>query len=378
MAYSGIKRTLLETKSFSSGGSVQITLKEVPPFRRIKFLLFRFHVTVTNAATGAAKTAAMLRRIVYKTIRIGKLTYTTGSHLRVLDWHVRGLETQVLAGTAADNAGVYDRIVEAKIPWEDTYNASNPSDTGQMSQMFRETPIQVDFDTESSIFGASNTPTVAGTLRVYAYHEPLAPGRVPGVVEVGYTDWTGQRVTIEGDRAYTHLHCFNEDGSVITSAEITGFTLAADGEQYDNVSLLPQDVAAGFNALAADGRAEASASATAPVGGESLTDHPGVAAAAGAVVSMEFVPLFGVGAGYGIMDALHATKSLSLDFTGTKTSFRIGWRAIVPKSADDRAALAMLAGASNPRGPFAVRTRDGRPTRDPRAVALLPLQFPVG
>lgn len=378
MPYSGMKRTLLETKAFSSGGTVLISMKDIPPFRRIKYLLFRAQVTVTNAATGAAQTAIALRRILYKSVRIGKQVYSTGSHLHVLGWHVRGLEPTVMAGTAGDNNGVYKRRVEVVLPFEDTWNSFHPTDCGQLSQAYRETPIQVDFDTETAIFGASNTPTVTGTLRVYAYHEPMSPGRVPSVVEVGYLDWSGQRVTIEGDRAYTHLHLFNEDGSaVVAGTEVTGVTLAADGEQFDNVSLLPEDLTAGFNWGLADGRTIRAASATAPVGGEALSDEPGVATAAADTVSLEFLPLFNLGSGYRIMDALHATKALTIDFTGSKTSFRIGWRAIVPKSAADRAALAALSGAANPTGPFSVRTVDGRATRDPRAVALLPLDFPV-
>lgn len=379
MAYSGLKRTLLETKTFSSGGSVTISLKDVPPFRRVKYLIFRLQATVTNAAVGAAQTAIALRRICYKNIRIGKLVYTTGSHLAALGWHVRGLEPHVMAGTAADAAGVYKRRVEVVLPFEDTYNAFNPTDCGQLSQMWRETPIQVDFDTESAVFGAVNTPAVTGTLRVYAYHEPMTPGVVPAIIEIGYTDWSGQRVTIEGDRAYTHVHLFNEDGSpIVAGTEVTGVTMAADGEQFDNVSLLPEDIAAAFNWSLADGRTIRVASATAPVGGEALSDEPGVATAAADTVSLEFLPLFNLGSGYRIMDALHAQKALTFDFTGSKTSFRIGWRAIVPKSADDRRSLATLAGARDPGGNFAVRTINGVPTRDPRAIALLPLQFPVG
>jgi len=282
-----------------------------------------------------------------------------------------------MAGTAADAAGVYKRNVQCVLPFQDSWHQQSPADCGQLSQAYRETPVQVDFDTETAVFGAVNTPTVTGTLRVYAYHEPIKPGIVPAIVEVGYTDWNGQRIELKGDRAYTHLHIFNEDGSVITSAEITGFTLAADGEPYDNVSLRPQDVVSGFNWSLGDGRAIRVASATAPVGGEALSDQPAVGTGVADTVSMEFVPLLTPGTGYKIMDALHCTKSLSIDVQGSKTSFRIGWRAIVPKSESDRISLATLAGAADPRAAPVVRTIDGRPSNDPRAVALLPLEYRV-
>jgi hypothetical protein len=170
---------------------------------------------------------------------------------------------------------------------------------------------------------------------------------------------------------------FNEDGTAITSADVTGFTISVDGEQYDNTAVRPQDIAATFNWMQADGRAERAASSTAPVGGEGLTDHPGLAAAAAATVSMEYIPLFTMGSGYGIPGLLHATRNLTIDVQGSKTSFRIGWRAVVPKSQADRIALATLAGARNPGGPFRVHTSDGRGSQDPRLVALLPLDYDV-
>jgi hypothetical protein len=184
-------------------------------------------------------------------------------------------------------------------------------------------------------------------------------------------------VIIEGDRAYTHLHLFNEDGSGVTSAEVTGFTLTADGEQYHNTAIRPQDVAAMFNWQKADGRTVRAGSSTAPVGGEALTDSPALAAASADTVTMEWIPLFNLGQSYKISQALHVTKSLTIDFQGSKTSFRIGWRAIVPKTQADRIALATLAGAKNPSGPFQIATKDNRGSRDPRLAALLPLDFEV-
>lgn len=372
MPFAGLKRFLFETKAYAgAAANLQISMKDHAPFRRLKYLIFRLDLSIVQPGTATAITGKTLIRL-FKSIRIGRLVYVTGSVLSVLGWMVRGLRPNLPADVPATASTTFQRTVTVVVPWSDD-RAKYGDDTAQMSQMFRETPIQVDLEA-ISILAPTNTPAVTGTLRVFAYSESLEAGVVPSLVELGYTDWSGQRVLLDGDRVYTHLAVLKEDGSALTSAEITGLTIAIDGEQYDNVAFRAQDAAYGFDWLTGEGTAIETASATAPVAGESLTDEP-PAAGGGGNVSMEFLPLIVMGHGYLLSKAPHATKQVAIDFQGSLTSFRLAWRAIVPRSELDRVKLAAMSGAAEPGGAFQIKTGSKAASRDKRLAAILPLRY---
>jgi hypothetical protein len=370
MAYAGTKRHLLETKSFANNGNVQVSLKDLPLGRRIRNLILRLELSVAQPGTATAITGKTLIRFL-KSVRIGKRVYTSGTMLSVLGWAVRGMRPALPADVPATASTTFVRAIDVVIPYSDE-RAAYPDDGCPASEFFRNDPIVVDFDAAATL-APTNTPTVTGTLRVIVEHEPMEAEVVPSIVEVGYLDWTGQRVQIDGDRAYTHLFVFNEDGSVITSAEVTGVTLAADGEAFDNVPQRAQDLAFLYDWHNAEGSQPEAASATAPIAGENLTDVQPYTGGGGNV-SMEWLPLVAMGESYKLSKVLHTTRQLSLDFQGSKTSFRIGWRAIVPRSEAQLAKAAVVKGV-DPRKEWAAKTGSKVNTFNGRLRALLPVRF---
>ena len=82
------------------------------------------------------------------------------------------------------------------------------------------------------------------------------------------------------------------------------------------------------------------------------------------------------GINYKLSKAPHATRQLAIDAQGSKTGFRIGWRAVVPRTDMDRVQLAALRGIPNPAGDnWRVKTGSKNLSNNSRLAAILPLRF---
>jgi hypothetical protein len=372
MAFAGQKRFLLESKPFANGGNVQVSLKDIPPGRRIRNLFLRLELAIAQPGAATAITGKTILRF-FKSIRIGRRIFGSGTFFSVLDWAVHGMRPELPADVPNTISTTFNRNVDIIIPFADDH-AMFPEDPSPASEWYKDTPIVIDFDSAATL-APTNTPTVTGTLRSWAEHEPLDPYVLPSLIEMMYLDWNGQRVVLDGDRVYTHLFTFNEDGSVIDSSQITGLTLSLDGEQYDNVPMRAQDIAMQFDWRNGQGTSTEALSATAPVAGENITDVQPFAGGGGNV-SMEWCPLVTHGINYKLTKCEHATRQAALDFQGSKTSFRMGWRAIVPRTDAERVQLATLRGiATANTSNWRIKTGSKNMAANARLAAILPLRF---
>jgi hypothetical protein len=372
--YAGTKRYLLETKSFVGPSSISISLKDLPLNRRIRGIDLRVDVSIVQPGTATAYDGRVLRRLV-KQVKIGKRVLTSSTHLNVLAWHMRGVTPQLPADLPATASTTFRRTIALWIPYSDLQSAEG-HDTATRGEFFSDEPLIIDLESPAAIM-ATNTPTVTGTVRAVAVHEPAEYGIVPSLTEIGLLDWTGQHIVLDGERTYTHLHLFNEDGSVIVcGTEVTGMQVSVDGEALDNTFMRPRDLGQLWNWQTSQGSAYQALSATVPVPGEELTTETAYTGAAADTVNMEWIPVVSHGSNYKLSKCLHVQKQLVIDLQGSKTSFRVGWRAIVPRSESQALKAARRIGVVNPESSrVEVKTMSKSPATNPRLARILPLRF---
>ncbi len=195
--FAGAKRFLLEGKVFAGGGNVQCSLKDLPPGRRIRNIIVRLELAIVQPGTATAITGKTILRFI-KNLRIGRRVYATGTFLSLLTWAVRGMRIELPADVPATASTTFYRNVDLVIPYADDH-ASFPDDADPATEWYRDTPVVIDFDSVATL-APTNTPTITGNLRVFVEHEPLDSLVLPSLLEIGYLDWNGQRVILDGDR----------------------------------------------------------------------------------------------------------------------------------------------------------------------------------
>lgn len=324
-----MRRVKLESKTFVSGGNVQIPCKAIPTGFKLLGFSLRLALAFTTGAAAALIPGSNLFRLfsVIDITRPGAFAAQryTGAFLFYLNWIMKGRTPQIPASIPATNASVFNREIVLWIPFEDP-SAWSPDDCTQPSESFGgSTNISIDFATWSAL-GAGTWDTlsgVAGTLRAEAICIPN-DATVGADLKQGYFDWTGQTPLAEGG-AYEYLFLYNEDMSAITSAEVSSVQVMADGKTLID-ALQTQEIVGLFDRYRAVGGDPLTDSATAPQGGEQVGDEPGVGAGAGATVTFPFIPILFPRNGYKITQCPDVESSLSLQMTGSDTAFRFGYR----------------------------------------------------
>jgi len=376
----GEARYLLESKPFAPG-NVQISLKEVPPGRKLKGLYFELDATFVRTGAGTLIHGQQLYRL-FQTITIGKRFRHSGVTLAYSDWNVAGVMISQPADIPVGAGTTLVRTVVLWIPYSD-FRAESPDDADPASVFMRDTPISVDFANPAALAvnggagyveGWGADPAVTGTLRVYAVHEALDEGYVPAIVETGFIQWSGQHFVWESERLLTHLALVNEDSYPILSTEVSALQFYADGVSMHNTFIRSQDLAALWNRQVAAGAALRVASATVPIAGEKITFEPPYAAAGGTTVTMEFVPIVWSTPNYKLSKGLRFGRNLVVDLQGSKTAFVFAYRAIVPRTAAQATKAAAKLGIDP--ASLEVKSKTGTPlTADQAWLArVLPLR----
>jgi hypothetical protein len=325
---------LLPSAAWVNGGNVQIPVKDLPALGRVRAFVFCLEAVFTTGAAAAAIPSTQLHRLV-SMIDCGPFVRASGMFWRFLDWMTRGGETALPAGIPATNASTFRRNISWVVPFFDK-RAAYPADDLPAGASFLENVINIDCASFASLDGGTNTwntlASVTGTLRAYAIVDE--PNDAPGaLVKFGFADLTGQSPNLDPG-LYTDLFIYRENGNTIDSAQVASIAVQVDGAQYcDNLKV--REYAFAYDqALALGGDYEA-ASATAPIAGELLTDQPSTAAGAVDTVTNPVIPVIFQPFGYKKAGCLIARNNLRLDIQGTDTSFRVGYRKVLPRSEAD-------------------------------------------
>jgi hypothetical protein len=282
--FSGLRLLPLERKNVATQLTPIIQLAPLTQKVRVRGWLLRANLLIVQGAGATLIRGSNLARYIGGCV-IGKRIRSTGKLLDVLGWAMRGADMNLPADVPAAAAS-YRRTVELFIPLADM-EASEPGDTSPHAAMFRDESIELAFADFASVFGANTT--ITGLLKTYAVAEPADGTVVATPTRINYADFAGGTVLLPRG-TYSHILIYKEDGSAITSAELSNITISIDGEViFNRVSI--DDIANLWNLNRAKGAAVQVESATVPVAGEELTSEQGAAAGAADSVSVEFLPL---------------------------------------------------------------------------------------
>ena len=315
------RRHQLPSAAWVNGGNIQVPLKGIPKGARIAALRFRLEGVFTTGAAAAIVAGSQLHRLI-SMIDVGPQRRGSGQFWAVLARHMR-LMADMPASIPAVNASVYRRYLTWLVPFYDPRGYS-PGDGLPSGGDFNDVTVSIDTAAFAGL-GAGTWDTLAsitGTLRAEAV---LAdPNDAPGAfIEYGVADLTGQTPVLPPG-LYRDLFLFRENGAVITSVQVATIALQADGRQIHDVTRLSEYARAWNEAYGQGSEVEAD-SATAPVLGERLQDAPDVAAGAADTVTMPYTPILIPEPGYKLTKLVPAYQSLQGDFTGTDTTFHVGF-----------------------------------------------------
>ena len=363
-------RHVLPSAAWVDGGNIQIPLKDIPARHRIQAFVIRFEAVLTTGAAAVVIPGNTMHRLI-SMIDGGPLCRASGQFFRFLDWQIRGAEKALPADLPATNSTAFKRWIEWVVPFYDM-RAVNPWDDCPIGADYIDRVLSID-TAKANTLGAGTWSTIAsaaGTLRVEAILAP--PGASIGAnVKLGFVDLTGQAPTLDAG-LYTDLFVYRETAGTIDSTQITTAALSADGVQIaDNVRL--SEYCARYNDLYARGSNLQATSATTPIGGEMLPEAPSTAGAAADTVTVPFLPLIYPPYEYKKSILLAVEKSLRVDFVGSDTSFRVGYRRIDPHTEGSVAAdFAKLGMPISSLGQ--VKTKDALPAGRAYLAKYLPLE----
>lgn len=323
------KLHLLKTQAFGVG-SIPFSLQNLPKGKKIEAIRVRADLVATTGAAAALIAGSGLFRL-FQTIRLGGMVDTTGMQLRALAWLTSGREPYLPASIPATNSKPFQRVLQVDIPYSDQ-GAREIAEGAPPTEDSQNVDLQVIMAAFASL-GAATWGTLAsitGTVRVYAVLADNAAKKLAPRSHIGYVDDSGQTFTLPPG-LYKRVWLANEDGSAITSAEVTSVAIDVDGEPYCDTITLAELIEQWNMEHAATGTTRAD-SATAPVAGARITCVPSAAADADASFSAELVPLITMPKRAKLSQAVLAEQSIRIQFTGSKTTFRIGFERIEPYS----------------------------------------------
>lgn len=315
----------LPSQNWVNGGNIQVPTKDIPARARIKAFVFRLEGVFTLGAAAAAVASTQLHRLI-NMIDCGPGKRASGAFWHFLEWQMRGGETTLPFGLPASNNEVHRRHITWTVPFYDGRSLF-PGDDCPSGAEYADKVIQIETASFASL-GAGTWDTLAsitGVLRCFALLDD--PNEAPAsVVEYGFYDLTGQAPTMDAG-LYTDAFVYRENAGTISSAQITTAALAVDGVQVFDITRL-SEYARLFNDIHSKGGDLQAASATAPVPGEYLPETPAATNGAADTVTLPFLPLIVPAFPYKKTQAIFAGQQVRVDFTGSDSSFRVGYRRI--------------------------------------------------
>jgi hypothetical protein len=321
-------RHVLPSAAWVDGGNIQIPLKDIPPLSRVKAFVFRLEGVFTTGAAAAVIAGSQLFRLI-SMIDVGEGTRASGPFWHFMEWMKRGGECFLPASLPATNATAFRRHVTWTVPYRDP-RAWAPADCEIVGASFAEKVLSIDTAGFAGLDGGTNTwntlASITGTLRCEALLDE--PNDSPGaIVQFRHADLTGQAPTVDGERVITDAFVYRENMATISSVQIATCAIQVDGVQRNDIVRLSEYTRA-FNDAWSKGTDQLTDSATAPVSGEFLPETPANTGGVADTVTTPFLPLVFPDAAYKLTQCLRAENSVRFDFTGTDTTFRVGFRSV--------------------------------------------------
>ena len=320
----------LKSINFASGGRAIVELDQLPGGHYLNGLLFNLPI---NFVAPAAAQAAVLPRTfdrVLDLVKCGRRWNVTGAAINALNWVMSGYDNSATDYIVANANGVLDRTVNLFLPLSD-FNAYEPDDTAPAVEVLKDTPLELGMGSLAALFPGMTTIT-PGILQTYAVCMRGAPGKQSTPVMLDIFDLTPDSRIDPG--VYSHLAMFKEDGTNITATELGNLTLYVDGTPIlDAISI--SALAALFNATKSKGAQPSATAITTPflaIPGEGITEEPGGAVGAGAVVSSELVPLIYPHQNGKLTKCVVAPNGLRIRWTGNAAGLRVVARRVEPLS----------------------------------------------
>ncbi len=316
------RRHVLPSNAWVDGANIQIPLRSIPKGSRVRAFVLRLEAVITAGGAPAIVVGNTMHRLIQMIdVNNGQIR-GSGQMWHFLEWMMHGGEVYLPANVPAA-AGAYRRTMTWVIPFRDG-RAFAPSDAEYAGADFANAIISVDTAAYAGLDAATwgTVASVTGTLRAEAVlDEPNDAVAAPLVY--GFADLTGQSPDLPA-LLYRDLFLYRETAATVSSVEVATCAIQADGVQiHDAVKL--GEYARAFNDAWGKGADLQTTHATAPLGGERLPDIPGYALADPDTVTMPFVPLIFPDPAYKLTQLVRAENNLRLDFTGTDTTFRVGY-----------------------------------------------------
>jgi hypothetical protein len=346
-----VRRDRLEDRAFASQGHVTIPTKgKIPKGRRVTGLEFTLDGAFTQPGAGnvaqlGSVMAQMIAQITYGR-RYGPIS---GLGLTLAGWARRGYELDFPAGIPAGApADVLQRSIYWSLDFADpTARDDEVSDGSIPTELFEKYDIEVDFGSPAAIFAAT-APTFVGTLRTTVVHDSAGDvAHVPSPLVMKDENFAALTANINRKGKYLLALLYrlaaNDSGNVTDVQVASVASVVVGGEPIlKNVQL--QDLCLGFNRMRAQSQVRRLESQTVPVSGSALTSQPGVAAAAAATVTAEFLPLIYQPRKYQLAQVPEG--DLVVDLTGTIGAYRIVTVMVEPRTDAAIASIAAAQGVS--------------------------------
>lgn len=363
----------LKSITYAAGGRALIELDQLPSEHYLHSILFQMPFDVVcPAAAMAAVVPATFNRLI-DSLKVGRRISATGQALNILKWLMTGRDHSATAYIPANANGTVSRVLNVSLPFIDP-TAFDPDDTAAAVELFKDTPIELGFGSDSTLLPGRTTFT-PGVFQAVARIVKGTPGKVATPVNVDVVDLTPDSRIDPG--TVTHLALFKEDGSAITSAEVTSLSVIIDGVPVIDGASVAQ-LAALFNDSKAMGGEPASNLTATPyttTPGEAVNEAPGGAVGAGSVVSVDFLPLLYPVPSGKLVKSWPCPTGIRVKWSGSATGLRAVVRRVEPVS---DAAVMRAAEKMGLQAPAEVVSKTAsRASTSPWKAALLPKAIPA-
>ncbi len=305
----------LESKDYGvKKASVQLV--DLEDDHRVTHMVMQVDATVANSAAGAVTVLPRQLAAIFSTILLDSPLFkmrATGRMLWNLYRHMSGKSLSNGGVSVAGGGGTSNLKANLVIPFADPY-AADPNGTAQPSELLRKGKALEYILNPSNVIGtggAGQQTVSAAQIRTFPVYIPGAGKKLPSETILDYEEWGQKTSYIKPKGGFSHLFLWDEADDALTLDEYTDVTARFDGRAIME-SLKTSFLVNEFNHRMARGGSQDNELEQLPLSGNLL-----------------FLPVLTPPAGYKTTQLWSAEEAARLDFNGTATSARWGYRQVV-------------------------------------------------